>query len=179
MQYNGSRTVNGTSAVSPSPVSTAEYLDHFTVKGTEIPTRKVLSPAAIEAIKAGLKSNTFKGSREALEPAYMLPDTSPDKYSMVCTVLPEFTDDAHMPKWCSFCFDFADILLLCAGCRVGVCSTSPISSRGCALWDEKIDDSDFIFYCPDCCRSLRKLGQVSASRRWTLADPHPHLCRSC
>lgn len=43
-------------------------------------------------------------------------------------------------------------MILCAGCRVAICSTSPGSTIGCLLWDDKASQDDFVYYCPYCAR---------------------------
>ena len=53
---------------------------------------------------------------------------------------------AELLKWCSLCNDIGSILVLCSGCRVGVCIKSLLTTFGCLWWDEKIEDEDFIFY---------------------------------
>ena len=59
-------------------------------------------------------------------------------------------------QWCSICFDFGEALLLCTGCRIGVCTAAnPDSMKGCAVWDPKIEDDDFIFFCPYCVQSQK------------------------
>jgi len=55
----------------------------------------------------------------------------------------------HM-KWCSYCFDFAACLLLCTGCRCDVCVNTSQSTRGCAIWQECVDNDDFVFHCKQC-----------------------------
>ena len=57
---------------------------------------------------------------------------------------------ADVKQWCSFCNDFCDRLLLCAGCRVALCSADLGSTRGCVPWDVSMDGPDFIFICPYC-----------------------------
>jgi hypothetical protein len=61
----------------------------------------------------------------------------------------------HSLKWCSFCNDFGEHLILCAGCAVGVCSASRESNLGCLIWDPIIERDDFIFYCTYCVRSRK------------------------
>jgi len=57
-------------------------------------------------------------------------------------------------QWCSFCNDFATIIVLCAGCRVSICMRSQqVLESACLEWDEMITRPDFIFYCPYCCHS--------------------------
>jgi hypothetical protein len=57
-------------------------------------------------------------------------------------------------QWCSFCNDFATIIVLCTGCRVGICVRSQqVLESACLEWDEMITRPDFVFYCPYCCHS--------------------------
>ena len=69
--------------------------------------------------------------------------------------------DAHSAQWCSLCNDFREYLILCAGCRVGICCTSPDVTTGCLEWAVFIDDNDFIFYCPFCVHSVKQKCLVS------------------
>ena len=55
----------------------------------------------------------------------------------------------NVEQWCSFCNDFRDRLLLCAGCRVALCSADVGSTRGCVPWDVVTNwhfSSSFHFY---------------------------------
>ena len=53
-------------------------------------------------------------------------------------------------QWCTLCKEFGRTLILCAGCRVGICSMSKVSHAGCLRWNPAIERSDFVFYCPFC-----------------------------
>ena len=65
---------------------------------------------------------------------------------------------ADVKQWCSFCNDFRDRLLLCAGCRVALCSADVGSTRGCVPWDASMDRPDFIFICPYCAKANADTG---------------------
>lgn len=41
-------------------------------------------------------------------------------------------------------------LVLCTGCRIGVCVETKGYGGGCFGWDGKILKEDFVFYCPFC-----------------------------
>jgi predicted amidophosphoribosyltransferase len=51
-------------------------------------------------------------------------------------------------------------MVLCAGCRVGVCCATIESDSGCAKWSEHIENEDFVYYCPYCARDLKVANQV-------------------
>lgn len=56
-----------------------------------------------------------------------------------------------MYQWCSVCNDFGGTMVLCAGCRVAVCSgTADDTDSGCLEYDEAIEDDDFVYYCRFC-----------------------------
>ena len=89
-------------------------------------------------------------------------------------------NDALM-QWCSMCCDYGPYMILCAGCRVAVCSGGAISEIGCLKWEPFIEDPEFIYYCPFCVSSMQGKTRVcdllsSATVTWgicnTLTDPH-------
>jgi hypothetical protein len=55
-----------------------------------------------------------------------------------------------IPQWCSLCNDIGSILVLCSGCRVGICLLTHQTVYGCLRWQEGIENDDFIFLCPFC-----------------------------
>jgi len=90
---------------------------------------------------------------EPTEPSLMPPSTKPEQYSKVSGTLSNIAgrdSSTDRVKWCSYCFDFAVCLLLCVGCRCGICVNTPQTSRGCAIWQECIEDDDFVFHCKRC-----------------------------
>jgi hypothetical protein len=55
------------------------------------------------------------------------------------------------------------VLLLCAGCRVGVCIQDfDDVHMGCLEPSTLPQEDDFIYYCPFCCAREKKTSQVSA-----------------
>lgn len=58
-------------------------------------------------------------------------------------------------QWCSLCNNYGGFLILCAGCRVGICATSPDSPSGCLTWKPIVEDPKFIFYCPWCSKGRK------------------------
>ncbi|KAF9779587.1 hypothetical protein BJ322DRAFT_1113387 [Thelephora terrestris] len=98
---------------------------------------KVLSDAAKAKICRDTGNGKYSDRGDAKEPPLMAPVTDATQYS----------------RWCSFCNDFRDLLLLCAGCRVALCSSDVNSMRGCVPWNISMDRKDFIFLCPYCAGS--------------------------
>jgi len=47
-------------------------------------------------------------------------------------------------------------ILLCAGCRVGMCFKEDQTQGGCLEFDEAMEGKDFVFYCLFCCRKLKR-----------------------
>jgi len=123
----------------------------------------ILSEGAKKVIKGCIRDGDFKGREGATEPPLMAPSAVPADYSKVSKICRSpwgmFAEDA---KWCSICFDFGQTLLLCAGCRVGVCVTSPVSHIGCAVWHPGIHNNDFVYHCPWCARSPLRRCAVGA-----------------
>jgi hypothetical protein len=67
---------------------------------------------------------------------------------------------ANSAKWCSICSDFGNHMVLCAGCRVGICTTTATVLTGCMNWSAIIEEDDFVFFCPFCARSKKVACQV-------------------
>ena len=53
-------------------------------------------------------------------------------------------------KWCSVCDDFSGTLVLCAGCRVGVCTANNGGLSGCLAGSVELEDDNLIYYCRFC-----------------------------
>ncbi|KAF9646686.1 hypothetical protein BDM02DRAFT_3188658 [Thelephora ganbajun] len=121
------------------------------------PTR-ILSKAAKALISADIGQGRYRDRTSTNEPAYMSPSTDPTQYSL----------------WCSFCYDFRETPVLCAGCRVGLCSAGLGSMRGCIVWDPRIRTDDFIFFCPYCIKSqkrpcsIRLAEPTKVPERWSI-----------
>ncbi|KAF9781086.1 hypothetical protein BJ322DRAFT_1023203 [Thelephora terrestris] len=113
---------------------------------------KILSDGAKIAIRQSIQAGVFSDRESALEPPFMAPSTDPDLYS----------------KWCSVCGDFGHNLVLCAGCKMGVCTTTAETHTGCFSWDPKIERSDFVFYCPYCAKASHKACELKLRR--TMSD---------
>ena len=65
-------------------------------------------------------------------------------------------------QWCSLCSDIRPILVLCVGCRVGICMASPGSTSACLKWCRDVEErEDFIFECPYCARARGQAFKVS------------------
>jgi hypothetical protein len=110
---------------------------------------KVLTDAAKSIISRDLESGVHKEKKDRREPPFMAPSPNPDDYSIVCFPAFSLTVAYHL-QWCSFCNDYGAFLLLCAGCRVGICSKSPETSTGCLKWKPVVSMTNFVFYCPWC-----------------------------
>jgi len=94
----------------------------------------------------------------------MAPSTDPSDYSSVR--IPHVIAALPCPnllQWCSLCNDFGELLILCAGCRVAVCSSSLESGASCLQWSHETKKDDFVYYCPFCTRSLKKIPLVCGS----------------
>jgi len=111
---------------------------------------KILTDAAKGVIRQRIQDCNPQDFVDVKEPPFMLPSTDPDDYSYVGAIVDFISRCADADKWCSFCNDFGETLVLCSTCRIGVCVTSPESSRGCLIWDARINDPTFVFRCPLC-----------------------------
>ena len=69
---------------------------------------------------------------------------------------------SQLVKWCSLCRDFAIVLVLCAGCRVGICAANEHSPTACLAWSLEIQNPDFVYYCPYCAAKANEPCAVSA-----------------
>ena len=74
-------------------------------------------------------------------------------------------------QWCTFCGEFGRTLILCAGCRVGICSVSRDSPSGCFFWNQVIEQDNFVFYC-HYCSAERKEACLVRRARTVLWEPH-------
>jgi hypothetical protein len=118
-----------------------------------------LTPAAKKIIKDFLTRQKVK-TADAV--SFCPPETPPsvdeDEYSFVSSLsllsrVRYLTFSIH--QWCSICGDRNLDLLLCAGCRVGVCIQDIDNVHlGCLEPSALTYEGDFVFYCPFCC--LRK-----------------------
>jgi hypothetical protein len=126
-------------------------VDPFIVADGGIKQRRILTNAAKSIIKAEIAADLFSSREGALEPPFMAPSVKSDHYSLVsATQLNLCVRLADTVKWCSFCNDFGDTLVLCAGCRVAGCVAQAGTPSGCLRWSPCIEEVDFIFYCPFC-----------------------------
>ena len=65
-------------------------------------------------------------------------------------------------QWCSLCSDVRDILVLCVGCRVGICMSGRGMTGGCLTWCPDVEaKGDFIFECPYCAEDRNQPFKVS------------------
>ena len=91
----------------------------------------------------------------------MPPLPKPEEHLLVCQFEPHHhMNIADSAKWCSLCNDFEEYLILCAGCRVGMCSMSSESNIGCLIWSSLVNDEDFVYYCPFCTKRTKVGGVV-------------------
>ncbi|KAF9784726.1 hypothetical protein BJ322DRAFT_1021414 [Thelephora terrestris] len=141
---------------------------------------RVLSEAAKAAIRTAIQSGQYNERVDGLEPPAMAPSDVPEDYSMACIlfflVLKNLCTDSV--QWCSPCNDFGEYLILCAGCRVGICSTSQDINTGCLQWKPIVDSPEFIFYCLYCRRSNKDTCLLSMRKEpphafsvWFCYDP--------
>jgi len=121
-----------------------------------ITCNKILTEAAKDVARQYIQGRGLRDPEEAKGPPFMLPSTDPDQYSYVRAIsTPLFPACADKNKWCSFCNDFGETLVLCSTCRVCACVTGPASARGCFIWDPCIDSPEFVFRCPLCTKRSR------------------------
>ena len=127
--------------------------------------KTILTKAAKDAIRAFLLTAAQRDDNE-WNPTRMLPSPDPNDYSYVsgfllisnCQILIFFD------QWCTICRDRNADLLLCAGCRSGLCARSvddPRSATGCLEYDPATLDPKFIFHCPICSQRRGQVMQVS------------------
>ena len=130
----------------------------YTVDWANITQDKVLSTAAIAKIRRDTMDGRYSDRGDAKELPLMAPVTDTSQYSRVHVDSIMIRMAADVKQWCSFCNDFHDRLLLCAGCRVALCSADVGSTSGCVPWDVCIDSPDFIFICPYCAETNTDVG---------------------
>lgn len=106
-------------------------------------------------------------NEEATAPSKMRPSDKEDDYSFVSDfknypLLVSDSAGSFQTQWCSLCADRNTEILLCAGCRIGVCVQS-IDERhsGCLMPDAAQRLEGFVFLCPYCCKRKTKKFPVS------------------
>ena len=133
---------------------------------------RILSAAAIATILQAQGPKAPVDDETNLRPPYMHPCAEPLKYSKVGVVIVFQAGSDALPKWCSICNDFGEILVLCAGCRVGVCVAGRGTSGGCFEYNPRIQSQDFVFYCPYCATARKKACQVRVGTATTTWQSH-------
>jgi len=132
------------------------------VKKGGITATKILSKAAKHTILKEIELGRYRDRAHANEPAFMSPSADPGQYSLVCNAGSVFLSHTYTEQWCSFCYDFGEMLLLCAGCRVSLCTARGSTMKHCVVWDPMIHQDSFIFFCPYCVKSQRLPCSVGA-----------------
>jgi len=114
---------------------------------------KLLTEKAKSIIRSEISAGLYDNRKNELKPPFMPLSDDPDHYSSVRTrqFFRLFEHSLILQQWCTFCNDFAAILILCAGCAIGLCVKTTDHPTGCIEWNPKIDDDpDLVFYCPYC-----------------------------
>lgn len=106
------------------------------------------------------------GDDEPINPPLMPPSVKEEEYSLVSLLYPlSLLRLRRLPgyQWCSLCKDRNTALLLCAGCRMGICVQDLDSVHtGCLKPSPAVQKDDFVFFCPFCCRRNKTVFPVSA-----------------
>ena len=127
----------------------------------------ILSVGAIAIISKAIKRGKYRDHEGEREPPLMAPSTDPDDYSLVCDGALALSDRVSWPiQWCSLCNDYGKTLVLCAGCRTGVCCSDTESDVGCLQWEPVLNTPEFVFYCPYCSYAKRRKPAVSPTDWW-------------
>ena len=113
---------------------------------------KILSKKTKYIVSEDIKHNIYNDRENANESAYMMSSVDLSKYSLVSNTGPCCT---HQKQWCSCCYDFREILVLYAGCRIGLCTAGENSLKDCIIWDLSIHEDNFVFWCPYCIKSWK------------------------
>lgn len=174
MENGQSSTGSGLRGVSVNRSKPEQHADRILVNRNPTMQRKILSKAAQAIIQAaqssGKHDEKYPHNADApVEPAFMAPSLDAAQYSSVRS-LPSFPHHvAHLPKWCSLCNDFGSMLVLCCGCRVGMCVKTHETGLGCFGWSEEIEKDSFVFYC--ICCAWAKVGECPVSTRMPPTNP--------
>lgn len=110
-----------------------------------------------------LKAGLYNKGLEEREPPFMAPSANPEDYSNVCTFPTPNVLDTNGFQWCSMCCNLGSYMIMCAGCRVAVCSGGPTHAPGCLEWEPQIESPKFIYYCPFCINARDLRPQVCES----------------
>ena len=74
----------------------------------------------------------------------------------VCSFQTPHSSPLTQSQWCSLCDRKGGTQLLCAGCRLVVCTSSAdYSVRGCLEWSTAFVEDDFVFKCMFCDKNIK------------------------
>ena len=132
--------------------------------------RRKFTNAAKAVVETLLASKNRSDVLEHSYPSFMLPSAKEDDYSLVSDYFLYSSPNGHSHsssnQWCSLCNDRDSPILLCAGCRIGICYiTGTPSHSGCMKWNHTFDAPDLVFYCPFCCKTGNRPFKVSLDSR--------------
>lgn len=62
--------------------------------------------------------------------------------------------------------------MLCSECRIGICATTKVSTTACAVWEQKVEENDFIYLCPYCLKSNGPMMSAEMRERCSVCIPN-------
>ena len=111
----------------------------------------LLTDRAKAIIQRDIGASLYKDRAKCLEPLFMAPSPDPGDYSQVRVewMFP-LKPHTHIVKYCLFCNDSAESLVLCVSCRDGLCVGGVDNLTGCLTWSPNVEDGELVFRCPFC-----------------------------
>ncbi|KAF9784725.1 hypothetical protein BJ322DRAFT_1021413 [Thelephora terrestris] len=133
------------------PTATQEVVHAMRNLQFSSPNKSVVDGESRQGILSGRK--VFTGAAKAVVQEHLrsLSDAPAVIHTYPPLMLPS-ENEADYSLWCSLCNDRNGPILLCAGCRVGICYADPDRIyTGCMKWHHDMERPDLVFYCPFCC----------------------------
>lgn len=128
-------------------------------------SRRLLTAKAKAIIRSAIDAGLYRERDHSVKPPFMPPSDNPDLYPLVSRTLVKYSSHTLISqKWCTYCNDFGEDLVLCLGCRNAVCLETTDDPTGCLKWSDEVEDNpDFTWECFTCTRGKRAMTVSTAS----------------
>jgi len=128
-------------------------------------SHRLLTTKAKAVIRSAIDAGLYCERDHRVEPPFMAPSDNPDHYPLVSRTLVKYSSHTLISqKWCTYCNDFGEDLVLCLGCRNAVCLATTDDPTGCLKWNDDVKDNpDFTWECFTCTRGKRAMTVSTAS----------------
>ena len=153
------RAQDGRQRVSPLAGESDKRTDYATDMREGGQSRRLLTTKAKAIIRSAIDAGLYHRRDHRVEPPFMAPSNNPDHYPLASHTLVSYSGHTLISqKWCTYCNDFGEDLVLCLGCRNAVCLATTDDPTGCLKWIDAVeDDPDFTWECFTCTRGKRAM----------------------